>query len=197
MAKYFRQQRNTFQGIVILGEGLTELWYFKHLKKLFNFRCIVEPRLCQNTCIHDFSRRIDALLSADVTIICVFDADVAGRNEVERQKLNNLRTEYEGNEKVVFCDSLPAIEYWFLLHYDNTCPGFPSTKSAEKDLRKFLPQYKKKESFLQNPEWVRTMSQTTGDYNQAIIRARTFGTVGQSYTNLHKAFEILSETLIR
>lgn len=41
----------TRQVIHIVGEGLTELFYFSHLKKLLGYRYSISPRLFENNSI--------------------------------------------------------------------------------------------------------------------------------------------------
>jgi hypothetical protein len=50
--------------------------------------------------------------------------------------------------------------------------------------------YKKKEAFLQNDKWVDDLC-SNGKLGKAIARAKNFGKVGQSYSNVYKAFEKL------
>lgn len=47
-----RKNIATRQVIHIVGEGLTELFYFSHLKKLLGYSYSISPRLFENTCRH-------------------------------------------------------------------------------------------------------------------------------------------------
>jgi hypothetical protein len=97
--------------IHIVGEGDTEQYYFKHLKRVLDFRCSVYPRFCKATSIDKISKKIKELLSAGVIVICVFDADVAKRVPKENEKLKTLRDKYRRNRNVIFCDSLPSLVF--------------------------------------------------------------------------------------
>lgn len=33
----------------------------------------------------------------------------------------SFKKKYENNANVILCDSLQSIEYWFLLHFEDTC----------------------------------------------------------------------------
>ncbi len=55
--------------IHIVGEGDTEQYYFKNLKRVFGFRCSVYPRFCKTTSIDKISKKIKELLSAGVVVI--------------------------------------------------------------------------------------------------------------------------------
>ena len=73
-----RKNTATRQIIHIVGEGLTELFYFSHLKKILGYRYSISPRLFENNSIEKIEKKIKELLDEDVFVICVFDADVAG-----------------------------------------------------------------------------------------------------------------------
>jgi hypothetical protein len=194
MAGRKQQFRSQQQGIIILGEGITEHYYFSHLKDIFNFKCTVKPRLCDNTCSNDFDEKIQQFVKSDITIICVFDADVSLRNEKERDRIQKLFKKYKNNENVIFCDSLPSIEYWFLLHYSDSSPNFVNTQALEKSLKSYIPIYEKNKRFLQNQKWVREMSHNSG-LDNAIKRSKKYSTGSASYSNIYKAIEKLKTSI--
>lgn len=119
-----RKNVATRQVIHIVGEGLTELFYFSHLKKLLGYRYAISPRLFENNSIEKIEKKIKELLSEDVFVICVFDADVSRRSDTENRKMAALKKRYEKNQNVILCDSLQSIEYWFLL-IRRYLPSFP------------------------------------------------------------------------
>lgn len=83
-----RNTHETRQVIHIVGEGLTELFYFSHIKKLLGYRCSISPRLFENNSIEKIEKKIKELLKEDVFVICIFDADVSRRSE--KPKTGNL-----------------------------------------------------------------------------------------------------------
>ena len=113
-----RKNTATRQVIHIVGEGLTELFYFSHLKKILGYRYSISPRLFENNSIEKIDKKIKELLDEDVFVICVFDADVSRRSDAENKKMVSLKKKYENNPNVILCDSLQSIEYWFLLHLE-------------------------------------------------------------------------------
>lgn len=186
-----RKFKELRSGIYILGEGITELYYFDHLKTLYNYKCYIAPRFFCNTCITDFDKRIEQLLEGDITVICVFDTDESRRNQKENQKLKKLKTKYSKKRNVIFCDSFPCIEYWFLLHYIDTCPSFANSNEVEKRLKKHNPDYEKTGGFLKNISWVNDMSNESGNLENARLRAIRYGDGQESYSNIYKALDIL------
>jgi hypothetical protein len=182
--------REPKSGIYIVGEGITEQYYFSHIKKIFGFHCTIKPRFFGNTSIAEMRKKIEELLRGDIFVICVFDADVAAHNESERKKLEQLQNKYRKNKNLLFCNSLPSIEYWFLLHYENTNRHFKDAKAAETALKKYISDYEKTAQFLEKEKWIRDLC-SENKLSQAIERSKRFEPEYGSYTNVHEAFEIL------
>ena len=47
----------------------------------------------------------------------------------------SLKKKYENNPNVILCDSLQSIEYWFLLHFEDTCRHFSRFSSYRKSIK--------------------------------------------------------------
>ena len=176
----------------IIGAGITEQAYFSHLKSLYDYRIKVRPRYFGTETADGLAKKITEVLAAEGTAICVFDADVSTWNEVERIKLDKLRSRFSRNKRVVLCDSLPAIEYWFLLHFENTNRHFGTSKAVIQELKRYIPDYDKTEQFLGNQKWVADMS-GEGKLETACKRAEQFGYEGQSYSKVHKIFGMIGK----
>jgi hypothetical protein len=182
--------REPKSGIYIVGEGITEQYYFSHIKKVFGFHCTIKPRFFGNTSIAEMKKKIEELLRGDIFVICVFDADVATHNESERKKLEQLQNKYRKNKNLLFCNSLPSIEYWFLLHYEHTNRYFKDAKAVETALKKYIRDYEKTALFLEKEKWVQDLC--SGDkLSQAMERSKRFEPEHGSYTNVHEAFDVL------
>lgn len=184
--------REPKSGIYIVGEGITEQYYFSHVKKIFGFHCTIKPRFFGNTSIAEMRKKIEELLREDIFVICVFDADVAAYNESERKKLEQLQNKYRKNKNLLFCNSLPSIEYWFLLHHEHTNRYFKDAKAAEVALKKYVNDYEKTTQFLEKEKWVQDLC--SGDkIRHAINSSKCFELelAHGSYTNVHKAFDVL------
>lgn len=185
--------REPKSGIYIVGEGITEQYYFSHIKKIFGFHCTIKPRFFGNTSIFDLRKKIEELLRGDIFIICVFDADVSTHNQSERKKLEQLQNKYRKNKNIFFCKSLPSIEYWFLLHYVNTNHYFNDSKAAEIALKKYIKEYEKTTRFLEKEKWVKDLC-TEGRLSKTIECSRLFDPKNGSYTNIYEAFDVLQKS---
>jgi hypothetical protein len=185
-----QKMRKPKAGIYIIGEGITEQYYFTHIKNLFAFHYTIKPRFFGHTCIAKMKKKIEELLREDIFIICVFDTDVSIHNENERKKLEQLQNKYRKNKNLIFCDSLPSIEYWFLLHHEYTTRYFKDAKEAETALKKHITDYEKTTQFLEKEKWVSDLC-SDNKLQNAIEHAKRFNPEQGSYTNLHKAFDVL------
>ena len=134
-----------------------------------------------------FPERIKEIIKKNVgaKIYCVFDLDTVIRNKTNQKNHKEFleRIEKEiNNDSVVLCPSMPCIEYWFLLHYENytdlikSCgikmqrlllpymmPLFPD---AEKKLLNVL----KDKKYIEDPSWVIALC-ADGKLELAINRA--------------------------
>jgi len=186
-----QKTRELNSGICIIGEGITEHYYFYHLKNILKIKCQIKPRLFCNTSISDIGKTIIRLLKERLIIICVFDADVSKYNTKERERLEALKSKYKDNKNVIICDSYPAIEYWFLIHYKDTCPNCTS-KQMENLLKKDIPDYDKKETFLKKEKWVRDMLPKLSTAMKKAEKDRLMNAGSAPYSNIDKAIEKLN-----
>lgn len=176
----------------IIGAGITEQWYFTHLKALRGYRVKIRPRFFGTETAAGLDKKIEEVLRDEGIAICVFDADVSTWNETERKKLAALQKKYEGNASVLLCDSMPSIEYWFLLHYKHTTRHFGTSKAVIKELKKYIPQYDKTEQFLSNPKWVVDMSGGERQKLACDYAAQT-DTSNESYTKVQEVFPLIEQ----
>lgn len=75
---------------------------------------------------------IDWVLQNGGIAVCVCDADITRDNEERAKKLQETKMLYAKDERAFICDSMPSIEFWFLIHYMNTSKYF---KDADQLLR--------------------------------------------------------------
>ena len=174
----------------IIGAGITEKWYFTHLQAKYRVRMKIRPRFFGKETVFTLEKKLSEVLKDGGRAIIVFDADVSTWNKVEKDRLEAMRSKYAKNNRVLLCDSMPSIEYWFLLHYVNTNRHFSTSKAVITELVKRIKEFDKTETFLKNQKWVNDMS-ADGRLESAAQRAFTFGTSGESYTNVWKAMQEL------
>ena len=174
---------------VISGGTNTERYYFIHINDITNYKFNIIPKYFGDEASFPevFPERIKEIIkkNVDAKIFCVFDLDAVFRNKTNqknhREFLERIGEEIN-NGSVVLCPSMPCIEYWFLLHYENytdlikSCgtkmqrllrphmiPLFPD---AEKKLLNLL----KDKKYIEDPSWVIALC-SDGKLELAIKRA--------------------------
>ena len=188
MARKIENRIQNRRSVTLIGEGITEQFYFTHIRALFGYRYTIKPYYFSVTSLVEMDKKIAEAIQDGGFAIAIFDADVANRNEAEKKKLESIRKKYANKKNVLLCDSLTSIEYWFLLHYENTNRFFKDSAATEQELRKYIPDYEKKERFLQNIKWVSDLC-SEEKLELAKTRAKAFGHDGESYSEIYKAFE--------
>lgn len=144
--------------ITVIGEGLTERWYFELLRTVKGYRYDCKPRFFANQSYEEMMKLIDWTLLNGGIAICVCDADITRYNEERAKKLQEMKALYAKTDRVFICDSMPSIEFWFLIHYMNTSKYFKNVDAVIKVLKKFIPSYEKTGSFLKKQSWGAEMS---------------------------------------
>lgn len=103
-----------------VGAGITEYWYLKHIKSLPGFDFELKPRFFGNESMANINKLIDKAYEDGAPVVCFYDEDVKQWNQVEAQRIKDLHDKYDNDDSVTLACSMPSIEYWFLLHYENT-----------------------------------------------------------------------------
>ena len=176
----------------VIGAGITEFWYLKQLKSLLKLNFELFPRLFGNESMENIKKRIEEGLNEGTEVVCLFDEDVKQWNEKEKQRIIELHQKYDNDIRVTLGCSMPSIEYWFLLHYENTNRHLRTSLDAVKALKRYIPQFEKKEDFLRYSDWVAELLKENR-MGIATDRAQKFGKSGESYTDVWKAIEHLNK----
>ena len=116
-------------------------------------------------------------------------------SEERRKKLLEMKAAYVKETRVLICDSMPSIEFWFLIHYVNTRKYFKDSDAVIKVLRKFIPGYNKTGPFLEKKNWIAEMS-SEEKQNEACKRAALLGPQDESYSEIYKAIALFAETVL-
>ncbi len=156
MARNIQRKKLRFSYAVI-GDGQTELFYLEHLKKINNYGYSIRPRFFDKISIDDADRMIKELLDGGtnkVIYLTDYDTVVSGETKV---RYNKLISDYKDEKHVMICETMPSIEFWFLLHYQYTTRPFRNSNEAEAALKKYLPDYNKSKVYLENDKWFKEL----------------------------------------
>lgn len=190
MARRIKERKLKNPTITIIGEGATERFYFTHLKRLCGYNYVCKPRNFTEQTLEEMQKQIERVIEDDGIAVCVFDADVTRTRQAEKIKYERMKQKYADNPSVVLCDTMPSIEFWFLLHYLNTNRYFATSDEVIAVLRRFIPDFSKHQSFLSKEDWVSTLL-ADNRLETAMRNANTIGMEGESYSNLGKLFEMI------
>lgn len=169
MGRIKRERRFNLK-YAVLGEGITEQWYLNHLKRYNGYRFSIRPSLFADIGIEKAEGIIDELLSGgcdQVTFLTDYDIIVSQGKIAEFEKLVN---KYKDIKEVLICDSMPSIEYWFLLHFAYTTKEFINCDEVVRDLKSHISDYSKKKSYLEKDKWFKQLIKNDG-LNKAISNA--------------------------
>ena len=87
-----RKERELRQSrITVIGEGLTERWYFDHLRTVMGYRYDCKPRFFSHQSYEEMRKLIEWVLQSGGIAVCVCDADITRTNMVESQRLKEMK----------------------------------------------------------------------------------------------------------
>ena len=191
--------RRVRKSIAIIGEGLTEYRYVDDMRTTERYRFSLVPGIPKHSDIDDIVNLAkERVYSGYDYVLCLIDMDVIEGNH---DKMEHYRSLKKGNPKIIFVESSPCTEYWFLMHY---MPGLSSKEYADYDavaqeLKKHITNCEKTEAFFNKTHIYRELKEK-GDMVKAIELSReleklhaTEPEVYKSYTQMYKLFDIIRE----
>lgn len=138
-------------------DGDTEVWYLQMLKR--NERELnlnIEPKLPSKKSILEQYKMVESLCEDYTKVFWIVDYDVIIKEtreskkgaETSEQLFIRLKNKVEKTENVIVIVNNPCIEFWFLLHFEETTKFFTDCDSAEKQLKKHLKDYEKTRKYF-------------------------------------------------
>ena len=191
--------RRVRKSIAIIGEGLTEYRYVDDMRTTERYRFSLVPGIPKHSDIDDIVNLAKERVNAGYDyVLCLIDMDVI---ESSHDKMAHYRSLKNDNPKIIFVESSPCTEYWFLMHY-MPCPSskeYADYKAVAQELKKHIPDYEKTETFFNKTHIYRELKEK-GDLAQAVELSReldklhaTEPEVYKSYTQMYKLFDIIRE----
>lgn len=195
MARKRKERELHRSKITVIGEGLTERWYFDHLRTVMGYRYDCKPRFFTHQSYQEMCKLVDWVLQNDGIAVCVCDADITLTNPEEKKRLEEMKKTYAPYEgKVFICDSMPSIEFWFLLHYLETSKEYQTSDEVAQILRRYMPAFQKQSTFLEKVQWVKDLC-ANDKLQLAFIRAEALSNNPEtgSYSNIYYAIRLFKE----
>jgi len=152
-----KKNRKLLPQYAVFVEGECEFWYIQMLKRNERVSNIkLEPIIPQKKKLSEQYDSVVALSKDYDKVFWIVDFDVIIKETKETKKgaktaLQEFK-EYvkdieKHNENIVVIINNPCFEYWLLLHYETTNKYYASYDDLEKQLKKYLPDYEKKQKY--------------------------------------------------
>ena len=113
--------RTVTKSIAIIGEGETEWFYFDSLRVACRYPFKVAPDFPQHSDINHILKLVESYLNKQYDfIVCLFDMDRLYQYPSEMQLYQRAKKKYSAKKyagKVMFVETNPCTEFWFLLHF--------------------------------------------------------------------------------
>jgi len=156
----------------VLGDGITEQYYLKYLKEIKGYNYSIRPSLFERIELTDARKIIDELLeSGSDGIVYITDYDTVV-NQNRKREFNSLKARFKDNSNVLICESMPSIEFWFLLHFKASGRIFQNADEVLKALKQHIPDFEKTKRWLGNKLWVKQLC-SDDKLETAISRAKS------------------------
>ncbi|RRD59144.1 RloB family protein [Tannerella forsythia] len=155
-----RTPRKVNPTFAVVVDGETEMWYLKMLQQNErDLRITIKPEIPKRKNIEEQYKRVCAFSDKrkeydKVFWVVDFDAIIKETRETAKNKKSSLDFFIEYRHKinkkyphVVVIVNNPCLEFWFLLHFEQTSKYFTADE-AEKQLKKHMADYEKTEKYF-------------------------------------------------
>ena len=146
--------RTVTKSIAIIGEGETEWFYFDSLRIACRYPFKVAPDFPQHSDINHILKLVESYLNKQYDyIVCLFDMDRLYQFPSEMQQYQKAKKEYNKKKyagRVLFIETNPCTEFWFLLHFlpNMVCRRYESYDQLLPELQKYMPGYEKTKRYF-------------------------------------------------
>ena len=187
------------KSIAIIGEGLTEYRYVDDMRTTERYRFSLVPGIPKHPDLDDIVKLAKERMNAGYdSVLCLIDMDVIDGNH---DMMEHYRALKRDNPHIIFVESSPCTEYWFLMHYmpRPSSKVYANYDAVAQELKKYIPNYEKTEAFFNKTHIYRELKEH-GDMSLAIELSRDIDQlreiepeVYKSYSQMYKLFDIINE----
>ena len=187
------------KSIAIIGEGLTEYRYVDDLRTTERYRFSLVPGIPKHPDLDDIVNLANERVKAGYDyVLCLVDMDVIEGN---RDKMEHYRVLRKENPAIIFVESCPCTEYWFLMHYmpRPSSKEYADYDAVAQELKKYIANYDKTEAFFNKTHIYRELKEK-GNMERAIELSRELSAlratepeVYKSYSQMYKLFDIIAK----
>ncbi len=150
MARISRNKRPKISAAIV-GEGITEWYYFSTMRQVERFGFEVKPSIPKHSdfrSILDSARRLAA--EGYDYVFCVLDMDDLIKKPALLREYLRERARNRQNRNILFVESMPCFELWFLLHFlqGYSAKVYENFHQLKPELMKYIKDYEKTEAFF-------------------------------------------------
>lgn len=191
------------KSIAIIGEGETEWFYFDSLRVACRFPFKVAPDFPQHSDIHHVLKLVESYIDKQYDyVVCLFDMDRLYQFPSEMQLYQRAKKKYSAKkyaERVIFIETNPCTEFWFLLHFlpNVVCRRYDSYEQLLPELQKYMPEYEKTKRYFKRTNLYKFLTEN-GDLERAIQNSEKLCLLSEktpedliAYSEVYKVIELL------
>lgn len=191
------------KSIAIIGEGETEWFYFDSLRVACRFPFKVAPDFPQHSDIHHVLKLVESYIEKQYDyVVCLFDMDRLYQFPSEMRLYQRAKKKYSAQkyaERVIFIETNPCTEFWFLLHFlpNVVCRRYDSYEQLFPELQKYMPEYEKTKRYFKRTNLYKFLTEN-GDLERAIQNSEKLCLLSEktpedliAYSEVYKVIELL------
>ena len=196
--------RTVTKSIAIIGEGETEWFYFDSLRIACRYPFKVAPDFPQHSDINHILKLVESYLNKQYDyIVCLFDMDRLYQYPSEMQLYQRAKKEYSKKKyagKVMFIETNPCTEFWFLLHFlpNVACRRYESYDQLLPELQKYMPGYEKTKRYFIRTKLYKYLTEN-GNLERTMLNSEKLCQLCKespedlkAYSEVHKVINLLN-----
>lgn len=187
------------KSIAIIGEGETEWFYFDSLRIACRYPFKVAPDFPQHSDIPHMAKLAESYVRCETDyVICLVDMDRLLQNPKEMDTY--LRIRKKSSRKIVWVETNPCTEFWFLLHFlpQLSVKHYDSYEQLIPELQRYMPGYEKTVRYFRKIKLYNYLTEN-GDLQRALSYAKELSRLSEAtpedkiaYTQMHRVFELIA-----
>ena len=191
------------KSIAIIGEGDTEWFYFDSLRIARRFPFKVAPDFPRHSDIHHMLKLVDSYINEQYDyIVCLFDMDRLYSHSKEMQMYQKAKIKYSKkkySDRVLFIETNPCTEFWFLLHFlpNVVIRNYDSCEQLLPELQRYMPGYEKTKHYFTRTNLYQYLTEN-GDLKRSMENSEKLCQLCKestedmkAYSEIHRVIELL------
>lgn len=193
------------KSVAIIGEGETEWFYFESLRIAQRYPFKVAPDFPSHADIGHILKLAENYIAQQYDyVICLIDMDRLLQVPAEMAKYLREKKK-RAYKKVMFIETSPCTEYWFLLHFLPTLSTkrYISYDELLPELQKYMPGYEKTKRYFRRTDLYKYLREN-GSLEKAIDNSQKLCEMSKlypedklCYSEIHKVITLLDEIMPR